>query len=74
MSSAQLKERHYQQLASKMQNIARELSLTQQNMVVLAKQLDSMGKLGALHASQFMAVTRLLDAEEVGSARDSTAG
>ncbi|KAG8988161.1 hypothetical protein FRB90_002935 [Tulasnella sp. 427] len=61
MSSA--KERHYQQLASKLQTVSRELQVTQANFAELAKQLQSMNKLGAIQASQFMAVSRLLDAE-----------
>jgi len=63
-----VKERHYQQLASKLQTLSRELETTQRNFGDLAKHLHSMNKLGAVQAAQFMAVSRLLDADMAGAA------
>lgn len=51
MSSA--KDRHYQQLASKLQSVSRELQVTQANFAELAKQLQSMNTLGAIQAAQY---------------------
>jgi len=56
-----------------MQGIAQDLQETQILCAAMAQQLDAMGKLGALHAAQFMAVTRLLDAEETIGDKSSQA-
>jgi len=64
MNSAALKERHYLQLSHKLQTMSQHLQNTQQHFVDVTRQLEHMRKLGALHASQFMAVSRLLDKEE----------
>jgi len=61
MSTA--KERHYQQLGAKLQAVSFELEETQRHFEELASHLESMNTLGAAHAAQFMAVSRLLDAE-----------
>jgi hypothetical protein len=52
MSTA--KERHYQQLASKLSNISRELEETQRQSAVLAQQLTAMNNLGAMQAAQYV--------------------
>ncbi|KAG8994608.1 hypothetical protein FRB94_012653 [Tulasnella sp. JGI-2019a] len=57
------KERHYQQLASKLQVLSKELEKTHRHFGNLAEYLHSMNNLGAVHAAQFMAVSRILDAE-----------
>jgi len=63
MNSAALKERHYAHLASKLQTMSRNLAESQQQFADVTRQVEHMTKLGALHASQFMAVSRLLDTE-----------
>ncbi|KAG8915958.1 hypothetical protein FRC02_004301 [Tulasnella sp. 418] len=63
MSTA--KDRHYQQLAAKFQSLSQELADTQHHFSTLAKQLNAMNDLGAMHAAQFMAISRLLDEEMV---------
>jgi len=57
------KERHYQQLAAKLQTFAAELDNTRVQFGDLAQHLQAMNRLGAVQAAQFMAVSRLLDAE-----------
>jgi len=57
------KDRHYQQLASKLQVLSKELRHTQEQFSNMARELQSVSNLGAIHAAQFMAVSRLLDAE-----------
>jgi len=59
------KDRHYQQLASKLQTLSTELAHTHEMFGILGIHLRSMNNLGAANAAQFMAVSRILDAEMV---------
>ena len=54
MSYAQQKQRHYTQLSTTMQRLARELEQTRDLMEQTATQMNAMGKFGALHAAQFV--------------------
>jgi hypothetical protein len=47
-----LKEKHYLQLARKMQGISNELSFLQTNMKVMNFQMGHMKQLGGLHTAQ----------------------
>ncbi|CAE6440653.1 unnamed protein product [Rhizoctonia solani] len=58
-----IKEKHYLQLARKMQNISNELSFLQNNMRVMNFQMGHMKQLGGLHAAQFMAASAIADEE-----------
>jgi len=58
-----IKERHYQQLSSKLQILSKELEKTHRQFDSLAEYLHALNNLGVAHAAQFMAVSRILDAE-----------
>ncbi|GHJ90230.1 hypothetical protein NliqN6_6632 [Naganishia liquefaciens] len=57
------KTRHYANLASKLQNLQRELMVTESHMKGMSKQLDGMAKFGAYSGAQFMAASRLVDVD-----------
>lgn len=46
------KERHYQQLAGKLQTLSKEMEKTHRHFGSLAGYLHSMNNLGAVHAAQ----------------------
>ncbi|KAH7335228.1 hypothetical protein B0J17DRAFT_719776 [Rhizoctonia solani] len=58
-----IKEKHYLQLARKMQNISNELAFLQNNMRVMNFQMGHMKQLGGLHTAQFMAASAIADEE-----------
>ncbi|KAG8776991.1 hypothetical protein FRC12_000589 [Ceratobasidium sp. 428] len=62
-----LKEKHYLQLARKMQSISNELAFLQTNMKVMNFQMGHMKQLGGLHTAQFMAASAIADEEPEGS-------
>lgn len=47
-----VKERHYQQLAAKLQAVSKELEVSKRNMGMLTKHLHAMNRLGAVQAAQ----------------------
>lgn len=52
MSFAQQKQRQYMQLSQTIQYISQELNMTRDLLGDTARQLQAMGKFGALHAAQ----------------------
>ncbi|ORX39222.1 hypothetical protein BD324DRAFT_649306 [Kockovaella imperatae] len=61
MSTA--KQRHYAALASRLRALKTNLAESEVQMDALARHLDKMRHLGANHAAQFMAVSRILDVD-----------
>ncbi|KAF8309353.1 hypothetical protein DL93DRAFT_2085797 [Clavulina sp. PMI_390] len=56
MSFAQQKSRQYSQLSQTIQSISNELNISRDLLGVTSRHLHAMGKFGALHAAQMMAV------------------
>ncbi|KAF8327165.1 uncharacterized protein EI90DRAFT_3068146 [Cantharellus anzutake] len=59
MSYAQQKQRHFAQLSTTLQRLARELEQTRDLMEQTVVQLNAMGKFSALHAAQMIAVEKI---------------
>ncbi|KAJ1306859.1 hypothetical protein OPQ81_007844 [Rhizoctonia solani] len=68
-----IKEKHYLQLARKMQNISNELAFLQNNMRVMNFQMGHMKQLGGLHTAQFMAASAIADEEPEVSDQETSA-
>jgi len=56
MSFAQQKQRQYVQLSQTIQHLANELNVSRDLLNETSRQIAAMGKFGALHAAQMMAV------------------
>ncbi|KAB5589760.1 hypothetical protein CTheo_6795 [Ceratobasidium theobromae] len=68
-----LKEKHYLQLARKMQSVSNELAFLQTNMRVMNFQTGHMKQLGGLHTAQFMAASAIADEEPETSEQGESA-
>lgn len=54
MSFAQQKQRQYIQLSQTIQHISNELNVSRDLLSETARQIQAMGKFGALHAAQYV--------------------
>ncbi|EOR01885.1 hypothetical protein E3P77_01694 [Wallemia ichthyophaga] len=59
-----VKTRHYQQLSHQLGKLQENISQSNQQFKIAAEQLQQMQKLSISHASQFMAVSKIIDKQE----------